>query len=231
LGIIGAKAYIIVDPMDNSIVLGYWGLRGRAQVPRLLLAYTGINFTNKTYTSPEQWFGGDKQKLGLDFPNIPYLIDGKLKITESEAISRYIIKKSGKLELLGKNLADEGLVDTMIGVIGDITVPTLELCFNPKFNEEKAKIFTDKIKPKLELLYKFLLFKDWLTGYLTFADFQLVEIVNYLNGIWPDDIKQQFPKLLALKDRFNNLEAIKSYYAKEDAVKGPFLPPTAKWFG
>ena len=68
-------------------------------------------------------------------------------------------------------------------------------------------------------------------GYITFADFQLVEIVNYLNGIWPDDIRLNFPKLLSLRDRFNNLEEIKSYYAREDSVKGPFLPPNAKWFG
>lgn len=216
--------------MDNSIVLGYWGLRGRGQVPRLLLAYTGMKFTNKKYTAPEQWFGGDKQSLGLAFPNLPYLIDGKLKITETEAICRYIIRKSGNSELLGKNLADEGLVDNMLGVIGDITVATLEHCFNPKYVEERDKVFADKIKPKLDLLYKFLLFKDWLIGYMTLADFQLAELVNYLNGIWPDHIKH-FPKLLALRDRFNDIGAIKSYYSREDAVKGPFLPPTAKWSG
>ena len=124
-------------------------MRGRAQVPRLLLAYTGMKFTNKQYTSPEQWFGGDKQTLGLNFPNIPYLIDGKLKITETEAICRYIVKRSGNLQLLGKNLADEAMVDTMTGVIGDITTSILEICFNPKFNEEKAKVFSDKVKPKL----------------------------------------------------------------------------------
>ena len=65
-------------------------------------------------------------------------------------------------------------------------------------------MFTEKVKSKLELLYKRLLFKDWLVGYLTFADFLLVELINYLNGIWPDDIKH-FPKFLALRDRFNDL--------------------------
>lgn len=200
-------------------------------MPRLLLAYTGVKYNHKKYTAPDQWFGKDKQSIGLDFPNLPYLIDGKLKITEADAISRYIIKKSGSSELLGKTLADEAMVDNIVSVIADVWVPVLELCFNPKFNEDKAKVFADKVKPKLELLYKFLLFKDWLIGYLTYADFQLAELVNYLNGIWPDDIRQHFSKFLALRDRFNALEPIKSYYEKEDAVKAPFLPPNAKWSG
>jgi glutathione S-transferase len=38
------------------------------------------------------------------------LIDGDFKLTESKAINLYIIKKSGKTELLGKNAKDEALV-------------------------------------------------------------------------------------------------------------------------
>jgi glutathione S-transferase len=33
------------------------------------------------YTDPKQWFGADKANLGLPYPNIPYLIDGDMKIT------------------------------------------------------------------------------------------------------------------------------------------------------
>jgi hypothetical protein len=31
--------------MTEPIVLGYWGIRGRGQVPRLLLSYTGAKWT------------------------------------------------------------------------------------------------------------------------------------------------------------------------------------------
>lgn len=30
--------------MSDSIVLGYWAVRGRAQIIRHLLAYTGLSF-------------------------------------------------------------------------------------------------------------------------------------------------------------------------------------------
>lgn len=35
----------------------------------------------------------DKFNLGLDFPNLPYLIDGQVKLTEYEAIMQYICNK------------------------------------------------------------------------------------------------------------------------------------------
>jgi len=83
--------------MDNDIILGYWNLRGRGQVLRLLLAYTGLKWTDKTYAEAGNWFGGgDKTKLGLDFPNLPYLIKGDFKLTESSAIAKYIVKISDK---------------------------------------------------------------------------------------------------------------------------------------
>lgn len=69
--------------MENKITLGYWGVRGRAQIPRLLLAYTDAIWEDVTYTAPEQWFQKDKFNLGIPFPNLPYVIDGELKLTES----------------------------------------------------------------------------------------------------------------------------------------------------
>lgn len=42
----------------EQITLGYWGLRGRAQVARLLLAYTGADWKEVHYT--DNWFGKDK---------------------------------------------------------------------------------------------------------------------------------------------------------------------------
>jgi hypothetical protein len=44
----------------SKVTLGYWRVRGRAQVPRLLLAYTGTQFEDVQYKESQQWFGGDK---------------------------------------------------------------------------------------------------------------------------------------------------------------------------
>ena len=55
------------------------------------------------------WFG-IKHSLGLDFPNLPYYVDGDLKITQSNAILRYIARKH---DMLGKTEEEKVRVDIM----------------------------------------------------------------------------------------------------------------------
>jgi glutathione S-transferase len=52
--------------------------------------------------------------LALDFPNLPYLIRGDFKITESTAIANYIIRSSKHPELLGKNIEDQAKVEMLM---------------------------------------------------------------------------------------------------------------------
>ena len=141
----------------TTVTIGYWRLRGLAQPIRLLLAYTETPFQEVVYDFAEKqrWFDEDKKNIGFDFPNIPYLIDGDLKLTESSAIMKYLVKRSGKNELLGKNLQDEGSVESILGVENDILNEFRKL-LNVKENLEVAKAETlAKIKPKLDSLKKF----------------------------------------------------------------------------
>ena len=55
-----------------------------------------------------------------------------MKITESDILPRYVIKKSGKLELLGKDSMEMALVDNVIYVILDLWNPVSQLFFNKK---------------------------------------------------------------------------------------------------
>ena len=87
---------IVMKEQNLKPVLGYWDIRGRAQVLRLLFSCVGQEFENKTYKTPEEWFSGDRHKLGFDFPNLPYLMDGDYRLTETNAISKYIINSSGQ---------------------------------------------------------------------------------------------------------------------------------------
>jgi glutathione S-transferase len=105
----------------NKVTIGYWAIRGRGQIPRLLLAYTGAVWEDVKYTAPEQWFALDRTDLQLPFPNLPYLIEGNFKLTETDAICRYIVERSDRQELLGKSLEERALVNNLVGVIHDLT--------------------------------------------------------------------------------------------------------------
>lgn len=141
----------------TEVTFGYWGVRGLGQVSRLLLAYTNTPFKEVIYTGAEhqKWFEEDKKNIGFDFPNLPYLIDGDFKLTESAAIAKYIIKRSGHNELLGKTIEEEGVVNNIIGVLNDAFKEIRGVLYVDNWSELKAAAF-DKIKPKLDLLNKFI---------------------------------------------------------------------------
>ena len=66
------------------------------------MAYLNVDFDCDEYEqgdgpefSKEPWFSV-KPTLGFDFPNLPYLIDDDLKLTETFGIHRYIANKWDK---------------------------------------------------------------------------------------------------------------------------------------
>jgi len=140
--------------MTEKVTLGYWGIRGRAQIARLLLAYTGAVWEDVKYTSPEQWFGKDKQGLGIPFANLPYLIDGDFKLSESRAIIKYIVARSGNKELEGKNIQDQARVIQVSSVLEDLAVPLGSLFFDPQW-ETKLPAVLEKAVPKINLVNEF----------------------------------------------------------------------------
>ena len=162
--------------------MGYWGIRARGQYCRHLLAYTGLPWKEKTYTSPPSWFEKDKKNLGMLFPNLPYIVDGNYKISESLAIMKYIANKSGKKELIGKDLKDQAMVDNLIGIFNDVLSAIAELFFSETF-ADSLPLTVEKIKPKIELVNKFYGEKEFALGYITIVDFLFAELSYYIREV------------------------------------------------
>lgn len=64
--------------------------------------------------------------MGLEYPNLPYLIDGETSLTETAAIMQYIAKK-WRPELLGRNAAEVGRINMLwahvLKLKNDTTIP------------------------------------------------------------------------------------------------------------
>lgn len=78
---------------------GYWNIHRLAHTICLLLEYKELNYEGKKYMVGDvpdhdrsQWLN-EKLKPGLDFPNLPYLIDDAFEITQSDVIFCYIAYK------------------------------------------------------------------------------------------------------------------------------------------
>merc|ERR1712117_942559 len=119
-------------------VLCYWDIRGLAQPIRLLLAYTETDYEDKLLScgpapgfDKSCWFD-NKFSFGLDFPNLPYYIDGDVKITQSNAILRYIARKN---DMLGKTEEERVRVDIMGEQSMDFRNGMVRLAYNPNFDQ------------------------------------------------------------------------------------------------
>ena len=89
----------------GKVIFGYWNMRGgsRGNTARYLLNYCGVDYTEKTYKVEETEWRQFKEANpnGIPFPNLPYIMDGATKVTESLAIQHYIAAK-WKPELIGR---------------------------------------------------------------------------------------------------------------------------------
>ena len=69
---------------------GYWAIKGRGEVTRMIAAYSDISLNEKNPSGFEEW-GHWKAKFDAPFANLSYLIDGDFKFTESHAVNTYLI--------------------------------------------------------------------------------------------------------------------------------------------
>jgi glutathione S-transferase len=220
----------------DQLILGYWNIRGFAEPSRLLLHYTKTPFTNKLYQfgdtpdfKREEWLK-DKNSLGLDFPNLPYLIDGDLKLSQARTILTHLGRK---FKLMGSNERETSLIELLIDQSNDLRQELNNVCYRAINFDAVRKKFCDETLPiHLKLFEDFLTRqgKKWLLGdSLTAADFQLFE---YLDHCWllSNDNWEEYPKILAYMKEFRALPELKKYFDSEHS-KRPINGKMAKFGG
>jgi hypothetical protein len=129
------KTYTCTSLTPKPLKIGYWKIRGLIAPVRYILEYLGVPYEEVQYEQGDApdydrscWFSV-KEKLGLDFPNLPYLIDGDVQITESSAIMRYITNQYASKAFGGKKDVDSANIDMMFGVVSDIKSAATGHCY------------------------------------------------------------------------------------------------------
>ncbi|XP_052832135.1 glutathione S-transferase Mu 2 [Octopus bimaculoides] len=193
--------------------LGYWKIRGLAEPIRLLLQYVSEEFVDKLYEqgdgpdfSRECWFS-EKHSFGLDFPNLPYFIDGEIKISQSNAILRYIACKHN---LLGETEKDKVLVDVMENEAMDFRNGFVLLCYGPNFEANKPT-YLKNIHTPLKAFEEYLGKHTWFGGEkVTFVDFPMYELLDQ-HKTFDSKLLENYPKLKDFMKKFEELPKIKDY--------------------
>ncbi|XP_054158818.1 uncharacterized protein LOC128957124 [Oppia nitens] len=233
-----AKWGVIIPTMSSpKPTLGYYKIRGLAQPIRLLLKYSSVDFTDKYYefgstdsveSMREHWLK-DKYRLGLDFPNVPYYLDGQhnIKLTQSTAILRYLARKHGLVATSECALTRQDMAEYQLA---DIKNGFFQSLFNNKdFENSRQSYANDQLSKQLEELSKFLGQHDWLAGkQLTYVDFLAYELLDWLR-LFSTETVHKFPVLVQYLTRFENLPAIKAYMSSPDYISWPLFGPLTPW--
>ena len=86
----------------------------------MLLHYTDTKYEDTVYSikNVHEWQAAKANNAwDLDFPNLPYYIDGNVKLTQSNAILRHLGRQHG---LYGSNDAQSSEIDMLLDTIKDI---------------------------------------------------------------------------------------------------------------
>ena len=187
-----------------SVQLYYFDGRGRAEVIRIILAATGVEYTEVDFTEKEKW---EEIKKGgkVLFGQVPLLeIDG-LNLVQTGAIVRYLARK---YNLYGNNDKEATIIDMYYEGTRDFyTNAFLGLVFMDEATLlKKAK---DVLMPKYLPVYEKILESSsgkYLTGdNMTFADFGLLEVLLLLEEFFGMESFDMYPKL---KEYYKKLKAL-----------------------
>uniref|UniRef100_F1SL35 Glutathione S-transferase n=1 Tax=Sus scrofa TaxID=9823 RepID=F1SL35_PIG len=219
------------EPSTTAITLGYWDIRGLAHAIRLLLEYTGSNYEERKYMMGDppdydrsQWLN-ERSKLGLDFPNLPYLIDGPHKLTQSNAILRYIARKHN---MCGETEKEKIQVDILESQVMDVRLHMARVCYSSDFEKLKPG-YVDEIPEKMRLFSAFLGKGPWFAGHtLTYVDFLAYDILD-LHRIFEPKCLDEFPNLKDFITRFEGLKKISAYMKSSRFLPRPLFLKIAMW--
>uniref|UniRef100_J3S8W0 Glutathione S-transferase n=1 Tax=Crotalus adamanteus TaxID=8729 RepID=J3S8W0_CROAD len=234
-----------------EVTLGYWNIRGLAHCIKLLLEYTKTPYNEKHYAAAEvensekksentservgklgiainldltEWTSV-KEKLGLDFPNLPYLIDGDRKISQSNAILRYIARKH---KMCGETEEEMIRVDMLENHLMDFRMNLGRLCYDPDFEKLKPE-YLELLPGKLKLFSQFLGDMKWFAGKtLTYVDFIVYDVLDVHQMLEPKCL-DQFPNLKEFFHRVEALETIADYLKSSRCIRTPIFLSCASW--
>ena len=179
----------------------------------------------------DSWFKDKKYNAGLDFPNLPYLIDGDVKLTQSLAIMRYLGRKFG----LSPSDADVAKCDNFEQAIQDLRLGIAKVAYSSAETFEGLKAeFLEKLPKKLEEVATFIGVGPYALGEkVTYVDFLALEYLEVVARFSPDHVAGG--PIAEYIQRVRDLPALKKFFESDDCTHNSYSmnapEPISQWPG
>jgi len=118
--------------------VGYWAIRGLGAPLRMMCAYSGAPFATSDYEAHAregggwdvgEWFEADKPALAAANPlmNLPYVVDGDVVVSQSNACMSYLARKFG---LAGAGGVAVARAEQVMCQVTDLRNDLVKLCYS-----------------------------------------------------------------------------------------------------
>eukprot|EP01133_Synstelium_polycarpum_P007851 gene7851-9213_t len=186
--------------------LTYFNNQGKAEIPRLIFAYAGVQFNDVRV----EWPISNELRPTLPFGVLPYYVDDDIKTGQSVAIGRYL---ANKYNIAGKTLVEQIQADAIVDSVWDLIMPYYPI----RGDAEKLEKFKSEHIPKFlnnfDKLVKAKAGKYIVGESLTWADLSLFFALQYLAHIGFPDAVPQFPELVSYAQSIGEIPSIKAHVA------------------
>ncbi|XP_013400595.1 glutathione S-transferase Mu 1 [Lingula anatina] len=224
--------------MQAPLIIGYWNIRGFAQPIKLLLSYVGREFETKQYclgpapTYSNKAWKSVKYSLGLPFPNLPYLIDGDVKIVQSHAILKYFGRQHN---LCGTTEEERIRMDIMEHQLEDTLNAHISVCYSTYFghgkHEDRKAEYLKHLPYTLRQYSEFLADHPWFAGEnITFVDFIAYDLFD-IHRVFSPGCLDGYKNIADYMEKFEELPAIEKYMHSGKFLRRPIYNKPADWRG
>ncbi|GAB6021449.1 Glutathione S-transferase Mu 4 [Chamberlinius hualienensis] len=202
--------------------LAYFNIRALAQPVRLLLTYVGEKYEEKIYQAigvppnvdKSDWLK-EKHSHNLDFPNLPYYIDGKVRLTHSPTILRYLARK---YNMGGKTEEEMQRIDLLESELYDLRENFFSLCRSANFDQQKVN-YLKNLAPSLKQISSFLGSRKYFAGdNLTYVDFIAYEYL-YEHQLLQPGLLNDYQNLANFYNNFEAIPQLSKYIQTAEASK------------
>jgi len=229
-------------PVDDKLTTVYWDICGLGQPVRYALECAGVDYVDvRVHWGPgqpgtegyKQMWASSKGALGerMPFPNLPYMLDGDVALTQSNAILKYIGRKYG---LLG-DPSSEHLIDLVLDQAADFDAGSTRAAYGaglPGLREYCEARLPGELAGWAQQLAD----KAFMTGdEMTVADLKVYEtlrklaIIEAQPEVGTGALAAAQPSLLAFMRRVESLPAMKQYQESSRFMARPLNNEHAKF--
>jgi len=136
---------------------------------------------------------------------------------------KYIAKKYDS-SLLGKDAAEMARAEMLFAQVMDIKMKcTMPAYIAEKQGDELKDHIAEEVQPILEKLMENIQDSKWIAGEsLTWLDFFLAEVIDYLEVILDQRFVAMIPATHEYLEKFMEIEKVKAYYADARCMLKPF---------